>query len=1016
MMHLRFLQVALALCLLLGAAIPGHSTTADDVHRLLVREQYDQAIATAKTALAAAQGETNAAKQQRLYALNLLLDVESLHNSADGVPWAEQVLALERELHGENSRGQIKALTYAAVYKLNHQQFRAGLEQIEQAQKLAEHGTGTLEDVDRAYLLKIAAWFEHRRGNLAKAVELEEQSTQAVLPLRTDWQRVRYINSLWVLATYQNLSGKGDIAVTTAENALALATKVGGQESSMRAHCLHGLGEILYFQGNYLESRKHREEALAIERQRADSPAFLGDTLDGLAETVRALGETERARELFDEALTLAKTSNQGKFGIIVRMNNLAELELEAGKDAQAREWFERILAQEQDSSPGAVNPHLFLPLYHLGTLALRAGDVDGAFDYFTRAQNVLGASVGADNGEGPKVQQALGEVALSRARPAEAEGLLTATESALAHGFGTSSPEFLQLHCDLALAKARQNKLEEAFALTTSVETERIQLLSRVVPALSERQALRFKATLNSCASLALTLAATGQKPEWASAAWELAARARGLATRLEIARLAAVRRSASAATKLLLNTWENTAQNYANALASGAEDVETSQRQLEAAEAALGNDTGSRALSANKDASASGDTWRHRFAHDTVIAYVKSNQVDIAANAASLQSTDTHLYAFVSASGAVPRVIDLGSAVEIEALSARWYALLRRAESDAAELNQAGLAVRARLWDPLGLDAPQRVFVVNDGPTYRLNFAALPDRDGFLIERGWRFHALETEYDAVRLAAAEPHMNKLLLVGAIDYGATSKPALNRDAAYCGTPVFEQLPGAARELDQLSALWKTEKRDHVTILRGSAVDEASVRRTTPHADIVHFATHAFNLGSDCATLAGTRGVHLDTATESPGDSAVQPAHVAALALSDANTHLVNGTGAGLLTPEKIVAYPLADVSWVILAACDTGLGNVVGDEGVFGLRRAFRVAGAHTVVMSLWSIEDSATTGWMTALYRARLAGQDTVDAMASAQLATLAERREHSLSVHPYFWAGFVAAGDWR
>jgi CHAT domain-containing protein len=1014
-MHFRFLPTALALWLVLGIATPGRANTVDDVHRLLVHEQYAPAIANAKAALAAAQGETNAAKQQRLHALNLLLDVESLHSDAEGPQWAEQALALDRELHGENSRGQIKALSFAAFYKLNHQQFRAGLEQIERAQTLAEQGVGALDDVDRAYLLKIAAWFEHRRGNLAKAVALQEQSTRSVLPLRNDWQRVRYVNSLWVLATYQNLSGNRDAAVTTAESALALATKIGGQDSSMRAHCLYGLGEILYFQGNYLEAQHYQEIALAIERRRADSPLFFGDTLDALAATQHALGENERARELFAEALTLAKTSNQGKFGVIVRMNNLAELELQEGRDAQARAWFQQILAQEQESSLGAGNPHIFLPLFNLGTIALRAGDVDGAQDYYTRAQQALSTGGGDDTGQGAKVQQALSEVALARAQPAEAEKLLTAAENTLAQGYGAHSPLFLQLHCDLALAKARQNKLDEAFALTLDVEDTRLKLLSRVVPALGERQALRFKATLDSCANLALTLAATGKKQEWASAAWNLAARARGLATRLEIARLTAARRSASPATRLRLNAWENAAQNYANALvqASDSEDVATNLKRLEATEAALGNDPAWRALAMKDAASATADDWRQRFEQDTVIAYVKSDKVDVAADAHSFQTDNAHLYAFVSAQGAAPRVIDLGRSDEIEALSARWYSLLRRADSDTTSIKLAGMAVRERLWDSLGLATPQRVFLINDGPTYRLNLAALPDGDGFLIERGWRFHALETEYDAVRLAEAQPHSQKLLLVGAIDYGATNGPAVNRDGSSCRTPRFEQLPGTARELDQLSSLWKTEKRDQVTILRGAGVDEASVRRDTPRVDIVHFATHAFDLGSDCASATGTRGVHLD---ESVPDVGQKTAHQAALALSDANADVANGSGHGLLTPEKIIAYPLANVSWVILAACDTGLGNVVGDEGVFGLRRAFRIAGAHTVVMSLWAIEDSATTGWMTALYRARLEGQNTIDAIASAQLATLAERREHALSVNPYFWAGFVAAGDWR
>jgi CHAT domain-containing protein len=100
-----------------------------------------------------------------------------------------------------------------------------------------------------------------------------------------------------------------------------------------------------------------------------------------------------------------------------------------------------------------------------------------------------------------------------------------------------------------------------------------------------------------------------------------------------------------------------------------------------------------------------------------------------------------------------------------------------------------------------------------------------------------------------------------------------------------------------------------------------------------------------------------------------------------------------------------------------VLSACDTGLGARLDDEGVFGLRRAFRLAGARTVLMSLWPVDDAATSAWMEALYRARLERKrDTVDAVADADLAVLASRRELGESLHPFYWAGFVAAGDWR
>ena len=85
--------------------------------------------------------------------------------------------------------------------------------------------------------------------------------------------------------------------------------------------------------------------------------------------------------------------------------------------------------------------------------------------------------------------------------------------------------------------------------------------------------------------------------------------------------------------------------------------------------------------------------------------------------------------------------------------------------------------------------------------------------------------------------------------------------------------------------------------------------------------------------------------------------------------------------------------------------------------EGVFGLRRAFQLAGARTLIMSLWPVDDEATRDWMEALYRHRFTDSlSTLDAVHRASLDLLNARRDAGLSTHPFYWAGFVAAGDWR
>jgi CHAT domain-containing protein len=143
------------------------------------------------------------------------------------------------------------------------------------------------------------------------------------------------------------------------------------------------------------------------------------------------------------------------------------------------------------------------------------------------------------------------------------------------------------------------------------------------------------------------------------------------------------------------------------------------------------------------------------------------------------------------------------------------------------------------------------------------------------------------------------------------------------------------------------------------------------------------------------------------------------PLRLSGLALAGANRR--NDAGIveqdGILTADEISSMNLTGVEWVVLSGCETGLGEVQDGEGVLGLRRAFEVAGAGTLIMSLWPVEDASTRAWMNRLYEGRLKRRlGTAEAVREASVGVLEERRAQALSTHPFYWAAFVAAGDWR
>jgi CHAT domain-containing protein len=131
------------------------------------------------------------------------------------------------------------------------------------------------------------------------------------------------------------------------------------------------------------------------------------------------------------------------------------------------------------------------------------------------------------------------------------------------------------------------------------------------------------------------------------------------------------------------------------------------------------------------------------------------------------------------------------------------------------------------------------------------------------------------------------------------------------------------------------------------------------------------------------------------------------------LALAGANTWLNAGNlpeeaEDGLLTAEDVTGLDLLATELVVLSACETGLGHVHVGEGVFGLRRAFVLAGAKTLVMSLWRVPDEPTRELMEAFYTRLLAGQGRAEALREAQLAMKAKYPD------PFYWGAFICQGD--
>lgn len=366
----------------------------------------------------------------------------------------------------------------------------------------------------------------------------------------------------------------------------------------------------------------------------------------------------------------------------------------------------------------------------------------------------------------------------------------------------------------------------------------------------------------------------------------------------------------------------------------------------------------------------------------------------------------------AFVLPAGAPGdvRAVDLGDASAIDgAISALREAILgarpgrevrrpKAPEGARAAESEIGEALRARLLDPLSaaLGGRTRLFIAPDGDLWRLPFEVLPLPGGRRAVDLYTISYLTVGRDALRAGRQlGGTSSRALVVADPDFDLAGEG----EGATRGTPeptaALARLPGTREEGIAVARMLGVEP------LLGERARKSAVQGArSPH--VLHVATHGYFTPGP-ATPSAFAGL------VTPGDRP-DPLMRSGLALAGANRR-PDGTAATetFLTARDVACLDLLGTSLVVLSACDTGLGDVDFGEGVLGLRRAVAVAGAGTLVLSLWRVPDAETTELMCELYRRVLAGLPRAEALREAQLVIKARHPE------PLCWAAFTCQGDW-
>ncbi len=843
--------------------------------------------------------------------------------------------------------------------------------------------------------------------------------------------------------------------------AIAVTEESEGHGGIYLAYLLNGLAILNDERGDYIRAQEFYELAMARAESADPDRPIIASILNNIGHLHENLGDYGRARGFYERALEFhVRVRGPDSPYVASTMLNLADLDALEARYEEAEKLYNRALNVWQRSL-GPEHPSVATCLLHQAELCSSTGDLAAARALCERALRIREKTFGRAHVDTWSALAGLAGITqkdgdLQTARQLSEEALDVA-ESAL----GPDNPRCARALHDLAVLHARTHSMAVAESLSLRAECLSRDQARLLASALPERQALRYASVRTGGLDLAIDLVAAGASDAATSRSWDCLIRSRALVLDETAARQRALTFE-DPETAALADDYALASKRLAYLLVTGpGASIQDYRERLE--EARLSRERAERAL-AKRSAAFRGQQSEREIGLDEVRAALPGNSALVAyicyerqldpaegpqvadPDIASAESTRRQYAAFVlTDSTRKPVLIPLGSAREIDGMIASWSTQLERPPR-AASLPQAratlrilGAALRRKIWDPIAerLAHARVVFIVPDGALYRVAFAALPlDNDAYLIDSGIRIHYLSAERDLVANHAEGRAGRGALVLGGAHFDArpseTLNPSMVADTtatpADVGTglhrlPRFKPLPGTIAEADTIARLWRRAAVDEdVVLLTGGGASESAVKRLAPGKRMLHLATHGFFLGrgQDPLSAAGSRGVGgFTTAPDAPAASVgVGPLGLSGLALSGANLGSAQDDGEdGVLTAEEIAAMDLSGIDWAVLSACMSGTGDVQMNEGILGLRRAFRIAGAKTLIMSLWSIEDEAAREWMEELYRSRLQdGLTTVESVHRATLTLLERQRARPTGEHPFYWAGFVAAGEWR
>lgn len=990
-------------------------------------------VATALIALASTAGAQDAAEVGRLVTLASQLEMQERFEEA--ITTYNRTAELCVQIFGLNHKYT------GTMYGSSGNLYRR-LGRFPEAEKTLQKSLDIFEALGDPYLVaegvnNLAA-VKYELGKYSEALALHRRSVKLFETTSGEGSVVAAVGRSNLAGVLHQLGHSTEAAALYRKSLKTLEANQDTQRKRL-ADTLSSLANVYLTEGDLARAEPLSKHAVELKEAEFGPDHFeVAYTLNNLATLHGHMGQYARADEELKRSIAIIESTLGPNHVEVARsLTNLARNRIVMDKVPEAEPLYLRAL-KIREAALGGDHPDVATSLEHLGSYYMIAGRYDDAEAAALRGLKIRENKFGENHLSVSFSLTNLAQLRLRQNRVPEALELFQKARAIRKSTLAADHPDIAAIDMWLGWIAMHEKKADQGVAAFDKSRRSIRHYVEQTLSVLSEPEQIVFLKEIEQPqlhTALSAAVVSKQQQAIDASAGWVL--NGKGIAQQV-LAERALVNRDAKSPTvAAILETLVAIRKQLASLSLVSTESADEKARRkkiqdLTAREqetAHLVNEVAGR--SASRSEYVELDRVRRNIADDAMLVEIVKVQVSDFVDSARRKFPERYVAWIIPPAGDQKvQLVDLGSAEAIDAaittarekLTGSLEQIREQGEPDAEAELKKGLQPLAKLvFEPLlaALGDSQKLYLSPDAGLWLVPWGALPLANSKYAVEQFDIRYVISGRDLIPGSGAAVAGTRPILMADPNYDATPKEIQaatlqlfkNRSTAgnLQATPAGKnrlgtapRLPGTKSEAKAIQPKIESLANTEAYLYTDQWALEA-VFKSLRQPQILVISTHGF-----FRELA---------AEEAPSAADANPLLRCGLLLAGCNQPVQvasNDDEDGILTGLEIVATDLRGTDLVVLSACETGLGEVRGGEGVAGLRQAFQLAGAKSVVATLWQIPDRETARLMTEFFTQLAEGSDRSAALRQAQLKIIASRRERNEAAHPFFWAAFTITGQ--